>query len=97
MRVSVTIDDELNERISELAKEKGMSKDKFLSSIIINYFTPNPRGAGRKSSLSHNTICEIKDCFEKGMSKRSIARRVGLSVTYVSNILEKYNSTHFEG
>lgn len=97
MRVSVTIDDDLNNKISDLAKEKGMSKDKFLSSIIINYFTPNSRGAGRKSSLSDNTIYEIQDCFSKGMSKRSIAKRVGLSVTHVCNILEKYNSNNFEG
>ena len=55
MRVSVTLTDDVNEFISEQAKIKGVSKDKFIAKIIDSFLNDPP------ADDSYKSICKLQD------------------------------------
>lgn len=96
MRVSVTLSDDVNKLINERSKIEGLSKDKFIGSIIDMYLSgelvkvPNERGAGRKSKFSDDVICDIKSMRSEGCSIRQIAKTFDCSVGLVHKIIDEH-------
>ena len=90
-RVSVTLTDELNEKFTQMAREKGLSKDKLLGNILANYKEPvhNERGAGRKILFSDDEKIEIRELSGDGMSYRAIAKEFRCSVGTVHKIINE--------
>ena len=55
MRVSVTLTEDINSFISEQAKSKGISKDKFIGKIINSFLSAS------SPDDSYNSICKVQD------------------------------------
>ena len=95
MRVSVTISEEINNYLVELAKEKNISKDKLIGSILIDYVNKdqvkNPRGAGRKSRFDEKEIFNILSDRDIGMSIRSIASKYNCSAGLIHKIINEHD------
>lgn len=95
MRVSVTISDDVNKLINEHAKAIGISKDKFISSIIDQWLDGgldrqhNERGAGRKQVFGETHKVAMKFYKGQGMSYREIAKMYDCSVGTVCKLINE--------
>lgn len=97
MRVSVTLTDDVNKLISEHAKNKGISKDKLIGSIIDEWLSGgacstskhNERGAGRKKQFGDAHKLAMKAYRANGMSYREIAKIYGCSASIVHKLINE--------
>lgn len=93
MRVSVTLTDDVNKLISEQAKAIGISKDKYIASIIDNHLCGSPvhvhneRGAGRKKEYGEAHKLAMQAYKANGMSYRDIAKIYDCSVGTVHKLI----------
>lgn len=89
MRVSVTISDDMNLYFTDLAKEKGVSKDKVIGSILIEHMKHNPRGAGRKRLFGEVDAFKMRELKVQGLSYRDIAKKYDCSVGLVHKLINE--------
>lgn len=95
MRVSVTITDEMNKAFQDMAKSQGVSRDKIIGDILLNYLgnsvqkLKNERGAGRKSLFGDTEIVAMKFYKSQGMSYREIAKRYNCSAGLVYKLINE--------
>lgn len=97
MRVSVTLTDDVNKLITEHAKNKGVSKDKLIASIVDEWLSGgvsstsrhNERGAGRKKQFGDAHKLAMRAYRANGMSYREIAKIYDCSVGVVYKLINE--------
>lgn len=100
MRVSVTLSDEDNALITNVAKEYGISKDKLIGEVVTDWLdmhrnkrikpnVHNERGAGRKKQYGEAHKLAMKAYKANGMSYREIAKIYDCSVGTVSRLINE--------
>lgn len=90
-RVTVTITAEMDEYFKELAKARGISKDKVMGEILSNFLKPkhNERGAGRKAKFNSVDIADMKGCKNNGMTYRQIAELYNCGIGTVHKLINE--------
>lgn len=98
-RVTVTITPEMDDYFKELAKARGISKDRVMAEILANAIKPkhNERGAGRKAKFTTADIVYMKKYKDSGMTYRQIADLYHCGAGTVHKLINEELPTDMDG